>query len=48
MSGLSNLTSNEKDELMEKFKQEMVVVNMQELLTVERTPLCGNREIFYK
>lgn len=34
MSGISNLTSNEKGELMEQVKQQIAVATAQELLTV--------------
>lgn len=34
MSGISNLSANEKGELMDQVKQQIAVANAQELLTV--------------
>ncbi|XP_037812287.1 mitochondrial import inner membrane translocase subunit Tim13 [Lucilia sericata] len=42
MSGISNLSANEKGELMDQVKQQIAVANAQELLT-KMTEKCFNK-----
>ncbi|KNC22860.1 hypothetical protein FF38_00454, partial [Lucilia cuprina] len=42
MSGMSNLSANEKGELMDQVKQQIAVANAQELLT-KMTEKCFNK-----
>ncbi|KAM7346379.1 mitochondrial import inner membrane translocase subunit Tim13-like [Cochliomyia hominivorax] len=42
MSGISNLSTNEKGELMDQVKQQIAIANAQELLT-KMTEKCFNK-----
>ncbi|KAI8115814.1 Mitochondrial import inner membrane translocase subunit Tim13 [Lucilia cuprina] len=42
MSGMSNLSANEKGELMDQVKQQIAVANAEELLT-KMTEKCFNK-----
>ncbi|CAD7001212.1 unnamed protein product [Ceratitis capitata] len=43
MSGITNLSSDKKGELIEQVKQQIAVANAQELLTVKNDRKCFNK-----